>query len=88
MESTPAEPESNIQRGGKIAVEHRSSYALATWFLEEIVNLREIKKIAEDIEKNLRTPILSQPDEMTREEFLMRVGNRWKLSELEERSHA
>ncbi len=88
MESTPAGPESNIRRGGKVAVEHRSRYALAAWFLEEIVNLREIKKIAEDIEKNLSTPILSQPDEMTREEFLMRVGNRWKLSELEERSHA
>ena len=51
VESTPAGPESNIQRGGKIAVEHRSRYALATWFLEEIVNLSEIKKIAEDIEK-------------------------------------
>ncbi len=88
MESIPAGPESNIRRGGKVAVEHRSRYALAAWFLEEIVNLREIKKIAEDIEKNLSTPILSQPDEMTREEFLMRVGNRWKLSELEERSHA
>ena len=88
MESTPAGPESNIRRGGKVAVEHRSRYALAAWFLEEIVNLREIKKIAEDFEKNLSTPILSQPDEMTREEFLMRVGNRWKLSELEERSHA
>ncbi len=51
MESTPAGPESNIRRGGKVSVEHRSRYALAAWFLEEIVNLHEIKKIAEDIEK-------------------------------------
>ena len=44
MESMPAEPESKIQRRGKVAVEHRSGYALAAWFLEEIANLREIKK--------------------------------------------
>jgi hypothetical protein len=69
MESMPAEPESKIQRQGKIAVEHRSRYALAAWLLEEIANLREIKKIAEDIEEPLRTLILSQPDEMTREQF-------------------
>ncbi len=85
MESMPAEPESKIQRRGKVAVEHRSGYALAAWFLEEIANLREVKKIAEDIEEPLRTLILSQPDELTREEFLMKGGDWWKLLELEER---
>ena len=86
MESTPVKTTNNVQGSEEMSVKHRGRYTLPDSFLNEIINIRGLKKIAENVEEPLRTLLLSQPDEMTREEFLTKGGEWWKLLELGERS--